>query len=319
LHGEEAVKLRWGSVACSGRSGRGERCLFWWYCCAFAVLNIGMGVQPTCNDLWAPDPGRVQAMNILHQFRPSSSKSTVMIAGDRVQTQHNSEAMQNLDNGMLGGNYLDRPRKEDRMSSNGRNTSNGTISMSMGQIDWRGLWAPFNSQQSTAQMDEQGLWVPYYTASPAVTSPRSGNVDRHTARKQQRLNVPWAKINTMGPASRNNQGNGKRSSGDGNTDNLNKSESTMLDDGNDHDESSLDGGDNSGSSITLKGGDNCDSGRSHNSAVLDVDTLLGGKMFALALPWTTVLFVTRRATMMLSSLRPATTSMVLDLGQTLTS
>ena len=44
LCGKEAVKFRWGSVACSGRSGRGECGLFRWYCCAFAVLNIGMGV-----------------------------------------------------------------------------------------------------------------------------------------------------------------------------------------------------------------------------------------------------------------------------------
>jgi hypothetical protein len=352
LCGKEAVKFRWGSVACSGRSGRGERCLFWWYCCAFAVLNIGMGVLPrqvqatvlasnglaartgtpfwrwmplpmqicnpgcaldrnhprpllerrviiscghcvlwcppidemsivnpgrrqsTYNDLWAPDPGREQAIDFLHQSRPSSSKSTVMIAGDSVQTQHNPEAMQSFGNGMQGENYLDRPRKEDRMLSNGRNASNGTISMSKGQIDWRGLWVPFNSQQSTGLMDERGLWVSYYTASPAMISARSGNEDRHAARKQHRLDVPWAKISTMGPASRNNQGNDKRSSGDGNADNLNKIESTILDDGNDHDESLLYGGDSSGSSITLKDGDDCDSGRSHNSAV---DTLLGGK------------------------------------------
>ena len=44
LCGKEAVKFRWGSVACSGRSGRGECGLFRWYCCAFVVLNIGMGV-----------------------------------------------------------------------------------------------------------------------------------------------------------------------------------------------------------------------------------------------------------------------------------
>jgi hypothetical protein len=58
-----------------------------------------------------------------------------MIAGDSVQTQHNPEAMQSFGNGMQGENYLDRPRKEDRMLSNGRNASNGTISMSKGQID----------------------------------------------------------------------------------------------------------------------------------------------------------------------------------------
>ena len=44
LCGREAVKFRWGFVACSGRSGRGECGFFRWYCCAFAVLNILMGV-----------------------------------------------------------------------------------------------------------------------------------------------------------------------------------------------------------------------------------------------------------------------------------
>ena len=95
----------------------------------------------------------------------------------------------------------------------------------------------------------------------------------------------------------------------------------MLDDGNDHDESSLDGGDNSDSSITLKDGDDCDSGRSHNSVVLDVDTLLGGKNVctSTSLDDGIICHKTDRTTMMSSSLRPATISMVLDLGQTLTS
>ncbi len=38
------MKFRWGPVVCSGRSGRGECDLFRLYCCAFAVLNISMGV-----------------------------------------------------------------------------------------------------------------------------------------------------------------------------------------------------------------------------------------------------------------------------------
>ena len=254
-----------------------EHCLLW---CQpideMSIVNPGRR-QPNHNDLWAPDPGRVQAIDILHQSHPSSSKSTAMIAGHNFQTQHNPEAMQSLGNGRQGGNHLVRPRKENRMLSNGRNVSNGTRGMSMGQIDWQGMWVPFNSQQSTGQMDERGLWVPYYPASPAIISAPSGNAVRYTARKHQRLDVPWAKISTMGPASRNDNGTDKWSSGDGNADNLSKIESTMPDDGNDNDENMLDGGDNSGSSITLNGGDDCDSGRSHNSAVRDVDTLVGGK------------------------------------------
>ena len=172
LFGREAVKFWWGPVACSGRSGRGECDLFRLYCCAFAVLNISMGVlagqvqatmlagdglavrtgtpfwrwmplpmqncnlgcaldkkhlhallerrviipcrhcvlwcppidemsitnpgrrQPTCNDLWAPDPGRVLDIDLLHQFLASSNKPTIPIAGDSVQTEHTPGAMQ---------------------------------------------------------------------------------------------------------------------------------------------------------------------------------------------------------------------------------
>jgi hypothetical protein len=171
LCGREAVKFRWGPVACSGRSGRGGCDLFRLYCCAFAVLNISMGVlagqveatmltddglaartgtpfwwwmplpmqncnlgcaldkkllhallerrviipcrhcvlwcppidemsiinpgrrQPTCNDLWAPDPGRVLHIDLLHQFLASSNKPTIPIAGDSVQTEHTPGAM----------------------------------------------------------------------------------------------------------------------------------------------------------------------------------------------------------------------------------
>ena len=217
-----------------------EHCLLW---CQpideMSIVNPGRR-QPNHNDLWAPDPGRVQAIDILHQSRPSSSKSTAMIAGHNFQTQHNLEAMQSLGNGRQGGNHLVRPRKENRMLSNGRNVSNGTRGMSMGQIDWQGMWVQFNSQQSTGQMDERGLWVPYYPASPAIISAPSGNAVRYTARKHQRLDVPWAKISTMGPASRNDNGTDKWSSGDGNADNLSKIESTMPDDGNDNDENMLD-------------------------------------------------------------------------------
>jgi hypothetical protein len=175
LCGRETVKFRWGSVACSGRSGRGECGLFRLYCCAFAVLNISMGVltgqvqvtmlvddslttrtgtaflrwmplpmqnripgcaldkkhlhallergviipyrhcvfwcppidemrianpgqrQPTCNDLWAPDPGRVPDIGLLHQFLASSNTPTITIAGDSVQTdEHTPGSMQSM-------------------------------------------------------------------------------------------------------------------------------------------------------------------------------------------------------------------------------
>ncbi len=79
------------------------------------------------------------------------------------------------------------------------------------------------------------------------------------------------------PVVRNNLSNDTRSSGDDDADNFNKNEGTMLDDDNDYDESFLDGGNDSGNSMTIKGGDNSDSGRSHNSTLLDVGTLFGRK------------------------------------------
>ena len=51
--------------------------------------------QPTWNDLWAPDPGRVSDIDLLHQFLVSSNKPTVIITGNSVQTEDTPGAMQN--------------------------------------------------------------------------------------------------------------------------------------------------------------------------------------------------------------------------------
>lgn len=217
-----------------------------------SITNPGRR-QPTCNDLWAPDPGRVLDIDLLHQFLASSNKPTIPIAGDSVQTEHTPGAMQsyamrnqhpfgshnatgilsahygnqviqcspprgltgadhyrigaqsvyhcnhgneegiwigsghnfngsmvianNYGDSMQGGNYMDMHRKEDSMSPNDGDNSNGTVSM--GQTDERGLWRPFSLQQSMGQVDGWGLWVPSYPTSPVVNFAGSGNAVRH--------------------------------------------------------------------------------------------------------------------------------------------
>jgi hypothetical protein len=176
-----------------------------------SITNPGRR-QPTCNDLWAPDSGRVLDIDLLHQFLASSNKPTMTIVGDSVQTEHTPGAMQsyamrnqhpfgshnatgilsahygnqviqcspprgltgadhyrigaqyvyhcnhgneegiwigsghnfngsmvianNNGDSMQGGNYMDMHRKEDSMSPNDGDNSNGTVSM--GQTDERG-------------------------------------------------------------------------------------------------------------------------------------------------------------------------------------